>query len=437
MKKLKQTILMLAAVLMLCGCAKKDELPMYILTIWDAPEADDGTSLDFSQSSEQVQLERSGFVRAVNNVSGTIGIYEYLVSEQNEPIEYMSDIATIFRSTDTLMTVGANTAVGTQYAEGESEFFNVPILIPFIDGDLFSSETAGNAMNLSPSSEAYANYFSEHLYPDGFNRNLESYLFADSVVPDYSVKAAIFFPDDFNGHNTAVLIGQALMANGADLEVYSAYAENYLDETVANEWKNNQSRMNDMDIVVIIGSHSQTKNDLSYVMESWQGRQTPPAVIVCGVDVFDTIEVVSQYDNLYFVHQVLDVSKCPDDITTYDEAMGYAAGYVTASALIEVRDNPPARDTNFFSFLTGNRDSAESHRQLIEAYRDSVSTALRNLGGTDIPCYGKLRFTQNGQIDFTMGLFRYTDPEHMELVDESEIFNRVVRHIREKYNIND
>ena len=149
----------------------------------DAPEADDGTSLDFSQSSEQVQLERSGFVRAVNDVSGTIAIYEYLVSEQNEPIEYMSDIATIFRSTDTLMTVGANTAVGTQYAEGESEFFNVPILIPFIDGDLFSSETAGNAMNLSPSSEAYANYFSEHLYPDGFNRNLESYLFADSVVP--------------------------------------------------------------------------------------------------------------------------------------------------------------------------------------------------------------------------------------------------------------
>ncbi len=437
MKKLtKIMLLMIAAVLLLCGCAKKGEFPMYILTIWDAPEADDGT-LDFTQASEQVQLERAGFIRAANDVSATVNIYEYVLSEQLDTIEFMSEIAAYMRSTDVLLTVGANTTVGTQYAEGEAEFFGVPILIPFIDGDLFDSGTAGYALNLSPSSEAYADYFSKKIYPVGFNRSIESYLFEDSVVPDYSVNAAIFFPDDFNGHNTAVLIGQSLMANGADLEIYSAYPENYLDETISNEWINNQTRMNDLDIVVIVGNYSQTKSDLNEVMESWQGRQTPPSVIVCGMDAFNVTDEILKYDNLYFLRQILDMSKCPADINTYDEAMGYAAGYAAANALIEARKNPPAEDKNFFGFLTGNTDKAETHRQFVETYRDTVSTAMRDLAGTDIPCYGKLRFTQSGDVDFTMGLLRYTDKQQMEPADETEIFNRVVRHIREKYNVND
>ena len=437
MKKLTKTmLLMMAAVLLLCGCGKKDEYQMHILTVWDAPEGEDGY-LDYTQASEQVQLERAGFIRAANDVSAEVDIYEYAISEQQDTIEFMSEIAAYLRSTDVLLTVGANTAVGTQYAEGEAEFFSVPILIPFIDGDLFDSGTTSQALNLSPSSEAYADYFSEKIYPVGFNRNLESYLFEDSVVPDYSVKAAIFFPDDFNGHNTAVLIGQSLMSNGADLEIYSAYPENYLDETIANEWKNDQTRMNDLDIVVIVGNYSQTKSDLNEVMESWQGRQTPPAVIVCGMDAFSVTDEILKYDNLYFVRQTLDMSKCPSDITTYDEAMGYAAGYVAASALINARQNPPAENKNFFGFLTGNTDSAETRRQFIEAYRDTVSTSMRDLAGTDIPCYGKLRFTQNGSVDFTMGLLRYTAKQQMEPADESEIFNRVVRHMREKYNIND
>ncbi len=437
MKKLKRTIFIIAAVLLLCSCGKKDAFPLYILTIWDAPKMEDGYTLDFSQASEQVQQERSGFVKAANDISGNIDIYEFAISERQDVISYMGEIAAYFRSTDTMMAVGANTDIGTMYLEGEADFFNVPILSPFVDGDLFDSGTVSHGVNLSPAAEDYAEFFSQHIYEVGFNRQIDSYLFADSAIPDYSVKAGIFFPDDFSGHNTAVLVGQVLMTNGADLEVYSAYPENYLEQTIDNSWKNDTARMNNLDIVVIVGKYAQEKSDLSRVVESWQDCQTPPSIFVCGMDAFNFSDDLLKYDNLYFLRRTLDMSNCPADITTYEEAMGYAAGYIAASALLDARENPPASGSGFFDFLRGNTDKAEKHRLYIEAYRDNVSSSLRNLGGKEIPCLGTLSYAQDGNVVVPMGLFRYKGNNQMELADETEIFNRVVRHIREEYNVND
>lgn len=437
MKKLKRTMFILAAVLLLCSCSKKEAFPLYILTIWDAPKMEDGYTLDFSKTSEQVQLERSGFLKGANDISGSVDIYEYAISEQQNVITFMSEIALYFRKTDAMLAVGANTDIGTMYLEGEADFFNVPILSPFVDGDLFGSDAVSHGVNLSPTAEDYAEFFSKHVYQVGFNRQIDSYLFENSAVPDYSVKAGIFFPDDFSGHNTAVLIGQMLMTNGADLEVYSAYPDSYLEQTIDNSWKNDTNRMNNLDIVVIVGKYAQEKSDLSSVVETWQDCQTPPSIFVCGMDAFDFSDDLAQYDNLYFIRRTLDMSKCPADITTYDEAMGYAAGYIAASVLLDARENPPASSSSFFDILKGNTDKAETHRLYIEAYRDNVGSSLRNLSGKEIPCLGTLSFEQNGNVNIPMGLFRYKGNYQMELADESEIFNRVVRHIREEYNVND
>ena len=42
MQKLKRTIFIIAAVLLLCSCGKKESFPLYMITVWDAPKASDG-----------------------------------------------------------------------------------------------------------------------------------------------------------------------------------------------------------------------------------------------------------------------------------------------------------------------------------------------------------------------------------------------------------
>lgn len=404
-----------------------------ILTIWDAPATGGlNSQLDFSGADRKVQMARQGFVRGLSGLNSKIEMKEILVDEDTDVGKYATNLADIYASQDIVMAVGAVRDESTMYASIEMNFFNIPMLIPFSDGDLTPENSSTNySIRMSPTAQKYADFFNTlftrgiFVYYDALNLNGHS-------LPDFSVNVAVYFANNFNGNNTAVNITQTIMDNGYNVETYNPYAAGQLAAVVRNSWVSNEARMTGIDAVVIIGEDGDSMRNFSEVYGMWHDRGLDPIFILVGYAADDKFDPEFTADNVYVVHQSLDFGNCPADITSRVEALGYAAGYVVSEAFNRsILTQEPEPSGIRLWFLTDARKQ-ERHQEYLNSFRNNLRTTLLEMD-EDIPCFGHVDFDANMDNLINLELVHYTGLDSYEVRGNNVIIDRVLSNLQAQY----
>ena len=416
-------------------------------TIWDAPAhvVSGGSNLsdamDIENSSRRVQNARKGFLRGLQNMDPTINVKEYQISEGSDVGRFTTNIANIYSEDDIILTVGATTDEASMYASMEMNFFEIPMLIPFADGDLSSSNSDTNYfIRMTPNAQIYADFVGEI-----FSRNIfdyiYSYLFENRPAPGFDFDVAVLFTDNFNGHDTAVKVTQKVMDNGFNVSFYEPFSKDMLLSKVNNLWNENEKEMEELTAVIILGEDQDPLYAMNDVWHSWADRGLYPAFVMLGHNPDVVPAELAEASNIFVVQQALDMSSCPSDIQNRSEAMGYAAGTIVSRAFGQANNAMKNSQQGFFKGFVRLFQSPDkrlsSHQAYLSNYRSAVRSAILALNDPNIPCYGNAYFNTDVENRIDLELVHYTSVDHYVKVDKSVIFNRIINDVRSLYNITD
>ena len=88
-----------------------------------------------------------------NDYKGT-----YLLTEKVEiapgRVE-IRDLEDMINSEDILLVVGASEDLTTMYSAMETDFFGIPMLVPFSDGDILLENGTGYTLRMTPNGQSY------------------------------------------------------------------------------------------------------------------------------------------------------------------------------------------------------------------------------------------------------------------------------------------
>lgn len=433
-------ILLIALILFLILRDSSDETEKTapIVSIWMAdPSGSDDSQLAWDKSPEFIARERVGFIRGKTDAYSSVNIKESLLSETEWSTDITSILADMINTEDILMAVGASEDLPTMYAAMETDFFGIPMLIPFSDGDIISDRSAGYTMRMTPNSQNYADYIGSHLLPAGTMDWINEALFGGGPLPDDTINAAVFFADNFNGHDQAVLTTQRLMDNGIDIDFYRAYGKGQLYSAFETAWKEEQELIRDVDVVLIIGHDQDEMGDLSLVTRLWENSRDPQDqplfLLLAYVSTGDDPEIYTK-NNVYVIQQKLDMSNCPADITDHNQAIAYAAGWITATAIERASKRQEPEPTGWKLWLKTEDQKRQTHQDYLETYRNNIRSVLMEMAD-NVPCYGVPSFSSD-VIDFTaVELVRYTGSSQSEVLAESAVFDYLYEMYRNRYGI--
>ena len=413
---------------------------LIIASFWDAPNfVEVGDNLNFEDTAIRVKEARSGFEKAMKDYKKDLEIREIQISEQKELRGFATDIASIFTTEDVLMSVGATTNEKTMYGAMEMDFFQIPMLIPYSEGEL-TVENTDSQMNyvvrLTPTSAKYAEYFSNTLLPASLFDVMNVILFDNYVVPEYSVNIAIFFPDNFSGHNMAVQISQAIMDNNYNVEIYEPYSTDSLSFVVSSAWRDHEDILENIDVVIILGENAAPMPEMKEVYNTWNDRDLKPSFIMLGYRPVDDDPELINASNLYMLIQNLDWSTCPAEITTRSEGLGYAAGYITTKALETALTKVPPEPHGLQLLTKTKAQRNVIHQTYLKNLRSEILSALLNMN-ENIPCFGKVNLGMDPDERSTLSLVRYKGNNVYEPVSTSVIYDPIIDKIRAEFGLDD
>lgn len=428
-------ILILAVILILWlrNRNRSIESDMTIATIWDAPYNSFEKKLVFENASRNVLLQRRGFERGLRENQHELNIHECLIQEGKDSRAFTTDIAEIYNRDDVLMGIGGSTDEATMYASMELNYFDIPFLIPFADGDLSSSSGSAVSMRMTPTANNYAEFFG-NLFPAYLISYINGYVFENLPVPDYTIDLGVFFANNFNGHETSVKVTQQLMDNGMNIDVYQAFDSDDLYRTVRTLWDENESLMSSLDAVIILAEDHDELVDLSNTLGIWRNRGLSPQFIVTGYYPTEFDASLSAMDNLFIVQQSIGFDSCPSDIVSRSEAMGYAAGYITSEALRRAKEATPPENVSLFWWLRTESQNIQLHQDYLNTLRNNIHTAIQNISGT-IPCYGFIDFNSSDDNRAQLEIVRITNLDQFAKIDPSVIFYRMVNIVRNDFGL--
>lgn len=424
--------LILLAVILVGRNGETEEIPLTFLSIWDGvsiPGRED--ELDFSGSSPAVRNERESFRRGMAACPSEAVIKENVLSEKDGVVGITNAMADLYNNADILLSVGASTEDITLYSTFGSGFFNIPMLVPFSDGDLDTAADTGISFRMTPTGQQYADFVGTYIAPKNLRSTFSTLLFGNDAVRDFDIKAALFFADDFNGHGTAVEIAQTLLDSGIDIEYYNAYDESGLPEFISKAWKSDADRLNDLDLVFMLGKDQDAFSGVSEAIKNWKGNRNPAFILIGYVPGGSDPDLYA-LDNVFMLEQILDTSNCPADVTGVGEQSAYAAGYITKLVLDRAYQKQPKENRGWKDLFRNEDQKQEAHQNYVESYRTNVRTQLMDLND-NIPCFGDLHFdlTLNSQV--SLGLVRHTGPDTTERVDNNAILGRIYERIQGQF----
>ena len=148
--------LLLAIIILVMYLASRslieDPQKMIFASIWN-------DNYDIKNASLRVQKARAGFIKGVEETGDGLQLVEIQISEGSDVGKFTTLIAETYNNTDILMTVGGTTDEATMYASTYMNFFNIPILIPFADGDLTSANVETDySIRMTPVSQNYVDF---------------------------------------------------------------------------------------------------------------------------------------------------------------------------------------------------------------------------------------------------------------------------------------
>ena len=406
---------------------------MIFASIWD-------DNSNMNAASRRVQMAHSGFMKGLHQSGSDLQMSEIHITEGSDVGKFTTSIAEIYNNTDILMTVGATTDEATMYASTYMNFFNIPILIPFADGDLTATNVETDySIRMAPVSQNYADFINK-IYSKNIFDYINSYLFENRAVPNISADVAVFFADNFNGHESTVKITQQIIDNGFTVEAYEPFEKDMLLSKVQAAWAKNPEAMSSLESVLIVGEDLDPLPSLVDVWHIWADRGLYPVFVIIGYEPTKVEAELASASNVYVIQQSLDLYNCPSEIVNRSEALGYAAGTILTKALRSASKTMSVNTRSFWLgisrlFMSPDQRKSE-HQSYLNSYRMNVRSALLDME-EDIPCYGFVNFNSDVGNRVELELVHYTDVDQYIRVDTSVIFNRIVSDVRERYGITD
>lgn len=404
-----------------------------IVTVWDMPYDNENHRMDTDGADLSVRLQRQGFEKGFYDNLNGLSVYEFLMSEGSDFRTFTADIANLCNSTDIILSVGASTDEATMNTAMEMNYFKIPMLIPFGDGDLSGSSGSTFSLRMTPTADNYADFIG-NLFPAYLVNYINGYVFENLPVPDYSIKLGVFFADNFNGHEIAVKLTQKLMDNGMDIQVYQPFSEDDLLRTVRTAWDSESAMMEGLDAVIILAEDHDDLPNLPDVLDTWDQRGLKPQFIVTGYYPETVDEKLVNMDNFFVVQQVINIQNCPAEINTRSEAMGYAAGYIASKALYAAYQNTRMKASGFEWLMSAGNQRMRIREDYISNLRNNIHSEIRGMAES-IPCYGYINFESAENNRVSLEIVRLTGNESYSPVDPSVIFYRMVNIIRSQFDL--
>ncbi len=414
--------------------------PLRVASVWDAPVTAStlkGDTLNFNDQSirEYVKLSRQGFEKGVADGKGSLEIDEILISGGTDVQAYNRKVNDFFSSNEVLMTVGTSSDETTMYTSMEMNFFKIPMLIPFADGNL-SPDNIGNeySFRLTASSDKYAEFF-DTLFMSNINDFLNTYVFGGRALPVVGNKVSVFFEDNFNGNEAAVKITQNIIDNGYDVQSYMSFPmDSDLVTAVQAAWVSVPEDLKNVSAVVIIGEDQASADNLEIVWHAWEDQGLHPFFYMVGYEPMDLSQDILNADNVFFIQPHVNIASCPAGITSRAEAVGYSAGQIMVRALQQAMKDQPAEPSGISLWFQSEERQHESHQEYLSSFRSNIRAALKDLDD-DIPCYGKLNFNADPDEQVKLELVRYTGKNQFEPADVGALSNAILQKNRDYYGL--
>ena len=402
-----------------------EEVSFYLETIWEAPASDsDSGALNFNRASLNVQLERQGFVNGMNAARKSRTFNEIQVSEETSMSQLSIRLATLDNDYDIVMSMGATTDRGTLFGAMTTTFFNIPMLIPFSDGDFPPNYNQSYIFRTSVNGNNYENYVRDNIFQRDFVQNINALLFGNMPIPDYQLNAGIFFRNITNGNENAIRITQVMMDAGINIAFYEPTTEGSLLTVFNGLASERYNDLKNLDIVFILGEDQDPIANIEEVVSFWDDLTNKPAIVMISVPPEN--ENLAVKDNVYLIRQKLDMSKCPNAIQTHEEAVGYATGYITQSVLEQTAEKVKPDPLALLYFLETPERRQTRDDAYLQRFREGVWNSLLDIQDTDIPCFGK-------SSDIKLEIVRMTKDPRVTPMDDSEIYRYILERVSKLY----
>ena len=410
-----------------------------VATVWTAGIVSSdttGDTLDFDAFGlpDYMKLARQGFEKGVQDAKGSLDIREVLIGDTGDVQSYTRKINEVFSRDDILMTVGTLSDDTTMYTSMETNFFKIPMLIPFANGNLSPDGTGTEySVRMTPTSKKYGSFFNL-LFSNYINDFLNTYVFGSRSLPIVGTGVSVFFMNNFSGNETAVYITQEIIDNGYDVQCYVPFSEDGLLTAVQTAWVSMPEGLNNSSAVIFIEEDGASAAGIGEIIKTWTDRGVSPQFFLVGFEPTELDQSVLEADNVFFVQQHVDVGSCPAGIVNRTEAMGYAAGQIMARALQEALKNQPAEPTGIRLWFQSEERKREIHQEYVDKFRSNIRTALMNMKDA-VPCYGDVNFNADPDAWASLELVRYTGKDQYEQVDTDVFTSSVIEKNRQHYGL--
>lgn len=413
--------------------------PLEVATVWtaDIVSSDltgDVLSFDAFGMSDYMKLARQGFEKGVQDAKGSLEIKEVLIGDPGDVQSYTRKINEIFSRNDILMTVGTLYDDTTMYTSMETNFFSIPMLIPFANGNL-SPDGKGTeySVRMTPTSKKYGAFFNL-LFSNYINDFLNTYVFGSKALPIVGTGVSVFFMNNFSGNETAVYITQEIIDNGYDVQGYVPFSDDGLLTAVQTAWVSMPEGLSNSSAVIFIDEDGASAIGIGDIIKTWTDRGLSPQFFLVGFEPSELDRSVLEADNVFFVQQHVDVASCPAGIVNRTEATGYAAGQIMVRALQEALKNQPVEPSGIRLWFQSEERKREIHQEYIDTFRSNIRTALMNMKDA-VPCYGSVNFNADPDAWAKLELVRYTGIDQYEEVETDIFTNSVIEKNRQYYGL--
>lgn len=413
--------------------------PFEIATVWNAgivTTDPSGDTLNFSADGlpDYLKLARQGFEKGVQDAKGDLDIREVLVGDNGDVQPFTRKISEIFSQNDILMTVGTMADETTMYTSMETNFFKIPMLIPFANGNL-SPDGSGSdySVRLTPTSKKYGAFFNS-LFSNYLIDFLNTYVFNGKALPVVGNGVSVFFRDNFHGNETAVYITQEIMNNGYVVQSYTPFPMGGLTAAVQTVWNSTPEDLMNSSAVIIIEEDGASVEEIGDILKTWADRGLSPQFYLVGFEPIEIPQPILASDSVFFVQQHIDVSSCPAGIGNRVEAMGYAAGQIMCKALQSAVEKQLPEPSGVSYWFQTEESSRERHQEFLDSFRSNILSALIALDDV-IPCYGQLNFNADSDDRAELELVRYTGKNQYDPVDTGVLVDYVIEKNRAYYGL--
>ena len=423
-------LLIIAGIIIYKNSQKSAKLEsLEIATIWGARVSGSGLEgdvLDFESASvsDYNKLARQGFMKGVQDSRQNLDITEVLIGDSFDVKSFINKVNEIFSNNDVLMTVGTLNDESTMYTSMQMNFFKIPMLIPYADGNLSpDSMGADFSVRMTPSSDKYGTFF-DALFSSYISDFLNTYVFGGKVLPIYGTGVSVFFMNNFNGNETAVKITQKIIDNGYSVNNYVPFPEDGLLNAVQAAWISDSEKLENSSAVVLIEEDQADVYGISEIWHTWADRGLYPKFFLVGFEPIDIDQDLIDADNVFFIQQYVDIASCPAGIVNRAEAKGYAAGQIMIKALQAAVKTQPPEPVGMSLWFKSEEKKSEIHQDYLDSFRSNIRTALINMK-ENIPCYGQVDFNADPDDQTSLEVVRYIGKNQYVPVD-TDVFNSYV-----------